>query len=303
MGDERLFVGHLPMDIQEDEIRMIFNTYGRTTDIHLMSVVQQQPGQDRCAFVTYESVESARVAMEVLNGVYKFREESAEAINVSVAFRRKDKGMGKGDRGQMAIPDRGYDRGPPDRGFDRGSFDRAPVYDRGLPPPRGGGYDRGFERGGRGMMDRGGFDRGVERGYDRGYDRGPPPRIYDRMPERGPPRDPFPPRDGGKGGGHKGGVGTKLYVGNLPSDITTDAIDMVFSTYGRILDIHIMNARAKNGQSCCFVIYENAAEAKTCMSAMQQGYEIRPGEGDIFVKYADGSKPSGGRPLERPRPY
>mmetsp|Transcript_76690 Transcript_76690/g.237496 ORF Transcript_76690/g.237496 Transcript_76690/m.237496 type:complete len:375 (+) Transcript_76690:112-1236(+) len=350
MDDERsrkLFVGKLPQDITEDEIRMIFNTYGRTTDVHLMSTHQQLPGQDRCAFVTYETEDAAKVAAQVLHGVYKFREESHEPINVGPAFRRGGKGDSKGESkgdpkgsqkgsggkggfsdrggdrpgGGKGGHDRGYDRGPAppsldrgDRGFDRGmdrgvgrGADRGVErggYDRG--PDRG--NDRGYDRGGKGFerpgdRGKGGYDRGPvydrgpppDRGHDRGHDRAPPPRGYDRGPERGPPpRDYPPPRDSKgsrKGGGSSGGGSpTKLYIGNLPADITRDAIEMVFGTYGRVMDVHIMLARAKNGQSCAFCVFSSLAEARTCMAAMQQGYEIRPGEGNIFVKFADEGK-------------
>jgi len=343
MGEDgrKLFVGRLPEDIHEDEIRMIFDTYGRTTDVHLMGQHQQLPGQDRVAFVTYETEEAAKVAQQVLNGVYKFREDADEPINVGPAFRRGSKGdkgkgckgykgddYGSGDRGKGnydrgPLPRSGHDRGPPSGGYDRAPprIDRG--YDRGYDRHHDRGYDRGFDRAGdRGYekpsYDRGGkggyhdsgpydrfdragskgapysrgkgpdFDRGFDRGYDRGcgggYDRGPPPRSYDRMP---PERE---PRDAGKGGKGSPASGCKLYVGNLPADIEKDAIDMVFSTYGRVLDVHVMNARAKNGQSCAFVVYSTSTEAKTCMAAMQTGYEIRPGEGNIFVKHADEAK-------------
>lgn len=276
--DRKLFVGKLPQDIHEDEIRMIFNTYGNTTDVHLMDQGRQQPGQDRCAFVTFDSAESAKVAMQVLNGVYKFREDARDPINVGIAVRR-----GKGG---------GKDKGP----GGPGSYDRMPPpgYDRGPP-----GYDRGFG-GGKGyggpMGGKGGFDPRFDRGpppMDRGY--GGPPRGYDRGP---------PPRDFDGKGGRKGNAppGCKLYVGNLPGDIQRDAIDMVFSNYGQISDIHIMNGRAKNGQSCAFVIYSNPSEAKTAIAAISTGYEIRPGDGNIFVKYADEGGRKGG-PMDRPRPY
>lgn len=299
MGEDekKLFVGKLPQDIHEDEIRMIFNTYGPTADVHLMNVEKQQPGQDRCAFVTYETAEAAKVAIQVLNGVYKFREDAKEPINVGVAIRRNKgdkggcKGGGKGDYGRG--PPMGYDRGPP-MGYDRG-------YDRGPPPGMGkGGYDRGYDRGPPPDFDRGfkgGYDRGMP---PRGYDRGPPPGYgggYDRGYDRGPPpRDDMgPPRR------PQAQPGTKIYVGNLPSDITKDAIDMVFGTYGRVSDIHIMNGRAKNGQSCAFVVFGSPTEAKTAMAAIATGYEIRPGEGNIYVKYADENQK--GEKGGRPRPY
>lgn len=149
-----------------------------------------------------------------------------------------------------------------------------------MPPDFGGcsrgGYDRnGPDRGG--SHDRGGYDRGnFDRSSDRGKDRG---------------------GKGGPGGGARDGPpGAKLYVGNLPGDITREAIDMVFSTYGRVDDIHIMTGRSRSGQSCAFVTYTSAGEAKTAISAMQAGYEIRPGEGTILVKHADekGHRDGGG---------
>lgn len=349
--DERkLFVGKLPGNIQEEEIRMIFNTYGKVADVHIMAGGRAGSAgeEQKSAFVTYETVDAAQTAIKVLNTVYKFREDSPEAIHVSVARPKRDKGGGKGGKGQDDYDyggrryddhhgggydnrgggydnrgyDRGYDRGypPQDRGYDRGGYDRG-GYDRG-------GYDRGYDRGydNRGGYDRGGYDRG---GYDRGYDRGgwdrqpsyPDRRDYDRGGyDRGPPRDDYG-RDGGRGqwsnGGGKGGdrpggkgdpgrPSPKLFVGNLPADIQKEALEMVFGTYGRIADIHIMLGRAKNGQSGAFVVYYSQEDAASAVAAMETGYEIRPGEGNIFVKYAEENKGKGkdkGGGDGRARPY
>merc|ERR1712129_351846 len=91
-----------------------------------------------------------------------------------------------------------------------------------------------------------------------------------------------------KGGG-KGVPGAKLYVGNLPADISREAIEMVFRTYGQTVDIHVMQGRAKSGQSCAFVSYATPDMARMAIAAMEGGYEIRPGEGNIVVRYADAS--------------
>jgi len=92
----------------------------------------------------------------------------------------------------------------------------------------------------------------------------------------------------GKGGG-KGDAApsTKLYVGSLPADIQKETLEIVFQNYGSLQDIHIMKGRSNfNDQSCAFVRYASVDEAQSCVQAMAAGYEIRPGEGPIVVKFA-----------------
>mmetsp|Transcript_122536 Transcript_122536/g.392119 ORF Transcript_122536/g.392119 Transcript_122536/m.392119 type:complete len:109 (-) Transcript_122536:193-519(-) len=65
-------------------------------------------------------------------------------------------------------------------------------------------------------------------------------------------------------------------------------MDSVFATYGRVEDIYIMKGRSDTtGQSAAFVTYSSLRSAQSAVSAMDTGYEIRPGEGNIIVKYAD----------------
>eukprot|EP00928_Gymnodinium_smaydae_P092187 TRINITY_DN759_c0_g1_i1.p2 TRINITY_DN759_c0_g1~~TRINITY_DN759_c0_g1_i1.p2 ORF type:complete len:399 (-),score=95.14 TRINITY_DN759_c0_g1_i1:65-1171(-) len=341
MGDDerKLFVGQLPDDIGEDEIKMIFATYGPVEDVHLLPSKDSSVKNRRASFVTYETVEAARAAIQVLNDVYKFRPEAEQPITVKVAKPRQkggDKGGGKGwndsygkgggkdsygyDRGSKGgkgydrggYDNKGYgggydkggygkgsDRGGYDRGYDRkgGSWDRGGYdqggrggYDQGGKGyDRGGGYDRrndGYSNGGGGGYDRGGYDRGGYdrggKGYDRGYDRG-----YDNSGGKGY-------QDGGKGDGRRDdNQEGKLYISNLPSDIDKETLDTVFKTYGKIDNIHVMNNRGQNGQSCAFVTYANPQEAKQAIAAMEQGYEIRPGEGNILVKLAGPRKGKG----------
>lgn len=300
MGEDekKLFVGRLPYDIMDDEIRMIFGTYGKVQDVHIMPG-QGGQGDRRCAFVTYETVDGAKAAIQVLDNIYKFREDAQDPIRVSVA---RPRGSGKKGGGKDDIKGgKGWDnfeKGGRDedyKGGGKGSYqdtDRRDVYDRGY--DRGGKGDGGYDRG----YDKGGYDRGYEKGgYDRGYDRGGYDRGYDRKGYEskggGGGKGEYNGRGSDFGGksGRKGDTsGTKLYVGNLPHDITREALEMVFSTYGNLEDVHIMTGRSKSGQSCSFILYSEAQDAKTAIAAMQSGYEIRPGEGDIIVKFADTSK-------------
>jgi len=98
----------------------------------------------------------------------------------------------------------------------------------------------------------------------------------------------------GKGSGKKGGkhgkepVCKKLYVGNLPADISEKPLKNVFRKYGLIEDIHIMHGRSKKTrQSGAMIVFSTEAESKSCVEAMALGYEFRLGEGDLIVKFAD----------------
>jgi len=95
---------------------------------------------------------------------------------------------------------------------------------------------------------------------------------------------------GGYGGGGKGYGGgasdTKLFVGNLPPDITEDSLRYVFSTYGTVTNIHLMLGRSQTGSACAFVEFTQAADAETAILTLNDKYEIKPGSGVIMVKKA-----------------
>lgn len=260
--DRKLFVAKMPEDIREEEVKIVFNTYGPVQEVVMLGAERSRPGQ-RCGFVIYETSEAARSAVQVLDNVYKFREGAPEPIHVSVARPRGGKGGGKDFGGGGGG---GYGKG----------YDSSQGYHSSNPY---GGYDQGYN--GRSAYD-GGYHSGASGGWGGdSYGNG-----------KG---------GGGGGGGGKGEPGTKLYVGNLPGDIQREALDMVFKTYGSVTDIHIMTGKSKSGQACAFVRFSTQVEANNCIAAMAQGYEIRPGEGHIIVKLADG--PDGKGSKGRPGPY
>eukprot|EP00439_Symbiodinium_sp_Y106_P076395 s532_g15.t1 len=102
-------------------------------------------------------------------------------------------------------------------------------------------------------------------------------RGYDERPPGG--------RDGGRGG-QGGAPGTKIYVGNLPTDINKQALSQVFSNYGQVEDVHIMTGRLSAKRAADW--YYNSKDANDAILAMAQGYEIRQGDGHIVVRLADG---------------
>lgn len=255
MGEEekKLFVGRLPGDIVEEEIRMVFNTYGKVMDVRIFD-----KGPQKSAFVTYDTKYAADVAIQVLNNIYRFREGARDPVHVSRA------------RHARSYPDR-------DGRDDKYSSNRPTFSDE------RGRYDRGSYSYGDHDHDRG---RGDNRGYGYGSER-------TSLVSRGDDR-----YNGSSGKG--GPPGTKLYVSNLPSDITREALEYVFRTYGSIHDIHIMTGRSNSRQGCAFICYSTIEDARRCIAAMQRGYEIRPGEGDIVVKFADDQRPPGSGARYRP---
>eukprot|EP00933_Yihiella_yeosuensis_P050033 TRINITY_DN4779_c0_g1_i9.p1 TRINITY_DN4779_c0_g1~~TRINITY_DN4779_c0_g1_i9.p1 ORF type:complete len:322 (+),score=78.78 TRINITY_DN4779_c0_g1_i9:74-1039(+) len=304
MGDpeheRRVFVAGLPLDIVEDEIESVFGTYGKVEEVVLLDESRSRPGE-RCGFVKYATSRGASVAVQVLDGVYKFREESEAPVRVSIAKPRDraGKGGGKDNNDRRGGNDYG-NRGGYDSGYGKGGdYGKGKGKDKGGKAGKGGYDDRGYghDRGwggdsrrnddyGRGYDDRsnykghGGYDDG--KGKGKGKDKG----HYDRYNDR----------DQGKGKGHGGGGGgdpepfTKLYVGNLPDDITAEDLRTVFGHYGFVEDVHVMTGRSKSGQASAFVRYQKAQEAKNAIAAMETGYEIRPGEGNILCRMADGAK-------------
>ncbi|CAE8594676.1 unnamed protein product, partial [Polarella glacialis] len=298
--EKKLFIAKLPEDIYEEEMRIVFNTYGKVEEVILLDGSRCRPGQ-RAGFVIYETAAAARSALQVLNDVYRFREEAPEPIHVSIARPRGAKGGGKDggsyDQGHNSRGGDSYSRndhgGRSDRYGKGDGYGRADSYGKGG-HDKGGyqGNDRGkggYDGGGKGGYDGGGKG-GYDGGYGKGYDSGKGHEQRDRG-HGGKDRD-----AGGKGGGKPdgGAPGTKIYVGNLPTDISKEAIEQVFGTYGPLEDVHVMTGRSKSGQAAAFVRYRSNGEARNAIAAMETGYEIRPGEGNLLVKLADGDAGKGG---------
>merc|ERR1719356_504183 len=84
---------------------------------------------------------------------------------------------------------------------------------------------------------------------------------------------------------------SKLFVGNLPADIQQEALMMVFGHYGSVTNVHIMQGKSRSGQACAFIEYSKPVEAETAILTLHEKYEIRPGEGNIWVKHANQSGP------------
>jgi cold-inducible RNA-binding protein len=142
--NQKLYVGNLNFDANEEQVRELFGTYGAVEDVKI--VMDRFSGRSRgFAFVRMDSSESANKAKEGLNG------QPFQGKTLVIDYARTEQERGSrppmGDRG-------GAGRGGPSSEF-------RPRREWG-----GGGGDRGNDRGERREY-RGGGDRS-ERGSDRG---------------------------------------------------------------------------------------------------------------------------------------
>jgi RNA recognition motif-containing protein len=125
----KLFVGNLAFKVTESDLEKLFSQYGPVTESLVM--LDRQTGRSRgFGFVSMESAEGAKAAVEALNG----SQYEGRPLTVNEARPREERprreggggyggggggggygggGGGRGDRG-----DRGY-RGDRDRGGDR----------------------------------------------------------------------------------------------------------------------------------------------------------------------------------------
>lgn len=241
MAQQKLFVGSVPNDVTQEEIQTVFGTYGNVSDIHIMAG-KSTSGQS-CAFVIFDSVDSANNAINSLNGIYSFRDDGTPPVSVSWARQGGSGGAPRVANTPMLV-------GGVRNGMGAGQQGMSPYRPAGVQDH--GGYYGGNDYGGHSLTAAAG-------GYQQ-----PPPAATPK---------------------------TKLFVGNLPTDIQAETLRMVFSHYGNVTNIHVMQGRAKSGQSCAFVEYSTALEAETAILTLHEKYEIRPGEGSIIVKNANNSGP------------
>jgi len=260
MADEfKLFVGSLPADITKEEVELVFKTYGELKDVHVIPGDKNKSATGQsCAFVMYTKKEEGDTAISTLDGVYKIREGEQQPIKVNWARAAGGKG-GKDSWGKGKDSwGKGYDSWGGKGGYD--SWGGKGGYDSW---GKGGSWDSWGGKGGYGGKDGWGG-----KGWDSGKGWSDGGKGWS---------------DGGKGGG---GSGTKLFVGNLPQDITQEALEYVFKAYGTVQKTHIMAGKSKSGQNCAFVEYSKPEEAETALTTLHDKYEIKPGAGMIMVKRA-----------------
>lgn len=122
----KMFVGNLPFDTNEQDLRTLFAEYGQVTDVHMP--VDRESGRPRgFAFVTMDSKEAMEAAIKALNG----QDFHGRDLKINEAQPREERSGGGG----------GYGGGGNRGGYGGGGDRRGGG---------GGGYGGGGNRGGYG---------------------------------------------------------------------------------------------------------------------------------------------------------
>lgn len=270
----KLFVGGLPNDIVEGELQSVFSSYGEVTKVHIMPA---SASGRVAAFVYYAAESAAEDSIKVLNNVYKIRVDAAEPIQVRWA---SEKGAGKGKGGFEAGKSQWAGNGAGGAGCGGGGA-WAPWDSKGAgkvgmgwqpPQQQGWGNQPGNYGGfGGGGAWNGGDAKGAWNGGGKGFGKDP---VSFEIEEQG-----------------KGDISeTKLFVGNLPDDVTEDALKYIFGTYGTVKHVHIMTGKSRTGCACAFVELSTQQEADTAITTLHDQYEIKPGFGKFLVKRANAGR-------------
>jgi len=80
----------------------------------------------------------------------------------------------------------------------------------------------------------------------------------------------------------------KLFVGNMPGDVSPEEIRSAFSKCGPIVEVYIMGGnRSRSGQSSAFVKFTNIESCHKAIQEMHMKGKIRPTDSDFLaVKFA-----------------
>jgi RNA recognition motif-containing protein len=99
----------------------------------------------------------------------------------------------------------------------------------------------------------------------------------------------------------------KLFVGNLPRDVTADELNRFMLSSGIVLIEHetvILNGRnAHNQAACAFVFVMSQDDANRAISILDGKIQIRPNAGPLRISIAHDKGNSNSSPDKRPRAY
>ncbi|HEY5658116.1 MAG TPA: RNA-binding protein [Myxococcota bacterium] len=91
---KKLYVGNLPFNTSEEQLRDLFEQYGRTQSVNV--IVDRETGRSRgFAFVEFETSEAAQAAREALDG----KDLEGRPLRVNEAHERGGRGGGGGGGG------------------------------------------------------------------------------------------------------------------------------------------------------------------------------------------------------------
>jgi RNA recognition motif-containing protein len=298
----KLFVGNLPSDSTDAELKELFSKFGLVKEVHVMSSARSKHGH-ACAFVVFSASADVDTAVSSLNGVHRMRKGDATPISVSYARNddgKKSKGDGRSKGGAATIG------GATSAGATAYSAElAAQAYSQAysqyyaqaaMMAP----YVMAAQYGNLqnaatiqaayaqyGMpMAYAGYPGAAAYGY--GLDA---TADYGDMTSAVLPSLLAQSMAGGVAAVEPAEAShedTKLFVGGLPPLVTEQEIRMVFGQLGTVKEVHIMQGRSQSGQACAFVVYPDVYSAQLVIRTLNKTtWHAAPDQPPIIVRAAD----------------
>lgn len=284
----KLFVGQVPAICSEDQLNAIFGQFGDILEIQIMrdKMTNRSKGS---AWVTFRESSAADDAIETLHGKHSIPPQS-NALQIRYAKGSGEGGGGGGGGGGGASSPGGTQHAP---GFRPGAPSFMPGQAAAGSPP-GQAWD-GTQVGVEGHQSPPPLPPAGMQGNYFGFPfpGGPqmlpmPPQQQqqqsgqERSPQRqGDPRQntaPFPSRGG-----------RKLFVGQLPRDMTQDQVRGLMAPYGTIEELHVMtDKRTGQGTGAAFVIYFTREEAQAAIHGLNGEHTVEGMRTPLQVRFAEG---------------
>eukprot|EP00933_Yihiella_yeosuensis_P041442 TRINITY_DN35832_c0_g1_i1.p1 TRINITY_DN35832_c0_g1~~TRINITY_DN35832_c0_g1_i1.p1 ORF type:complete len:236 (+),score=30.81 TRINITY_DN35832_c0_g1_i1:21-728(+) len=85
--------------------------------------------------------------------------------------------------------------------------------------------------------------------------------------------------------------GHTLYVGSLPKDIKQDELLQVFQTYGKVLNVKVVDENLGKRDPYAFVTYDSPVSAEDAIEVLHEKYQIREDSRVMKVDWAKKEKP------------
>jgi len=276
----KLFIGNLPADVTQDELKTTFQQYGQLQDVHIMAANRSRSGAT-CAFLVFSSAEEGQNCIEACNMKLKLRESSPEPITASVA-RPRGQGWGYGQPMATVAQPQQVMVQPQTVVVQQPAAQPQVVYiasPAATVPAASPTSDAA-----RAVQVLAALKSLLANPLAAHLTAVAAP-IVDAAEQQLVAGGHMAPS--AAGAAQAVAAGAEVLVGNLPLDITSQTLQLVFNNYGRVLSATPLQpdaASAAAGRTSALVAYSTATEAQVAALTLHEKYEIRPGYGNITVQ-------------------
>jgi len=276
----KLFIGNLPADVTQDELKTTFQQYGQLQDVHIMAANRSRSGAT-CAFLVFSSAEEGQNCIEACNMKLKLRESSPEPITASVA-RPRGQGWGYGQPMATVAQPQQVMVQPQTVVVQQPAAQPQVVYiasPAATVPAASPTSDAA-----RAVQVLAALKSLLANPLAAHLTAVAAP-IVDAADQQLVAGGHMAPS--AAGAAQAVAAGAEVLVGNLPLDITSQTLQLVFNNYGRVLSATPLQpdaASAAAGRTSALVAYSTATEAQVAALTLHEKYEIRPGYGNITVQ-------------------